>query len=404
MATTNYFDEKYYLQKYPDVAKAITNGTIPDALTHFRNFGKYEGRDPNPMFDTKYYLEKNPDVAEAVKKGGITPFEHFVNFGQYEQRDPSSKFSNKYYLARNSDVANLVQKGSLTGFEHYFNYGQYEGRSPRQLFSQMVVFGDSLSDDGNSAALTGGKIPPTPPYFQGRFSNGPVWVEQLAPRLGLPVNPDTNVAVGGATTGTLNTNTKLLPQGAQPLPGLQQEIDEFLSVNPKLDPNGLYVIWAGANNFLGGGSTDVTGAINDLKNSIDKLTNAGANNIMVNNLPDLGTTPLAQTVTAPERQGLTQLTNGFNNGAKQLITTLEQQAIDNFILVDVNSAFKDIVGNPGKYGFLNVTNSALTSPGGINPNQFAFWDQLHPTTATHGFIADTALKTITGISEAASII
>jgi cholinesterase len=37
-------------------------------------------------------------------------------------------------------------------------------------FDHLVIFGDSLSDSGNA----------------GRYSNGPVWVEQLAEMLRLP--------------------------------------------------------------------------------------------------------------------------------------------------------------------------------------------------------------------------
>ena len=71
-------------------------------------------------------------------------------------------------------------------------------------YSQLYVFGDSLSDTGNLFAATGGTNP-IPPYFNGRFSNGPVWVETLAASLGLPVNPSllggTNYAFAGAVTG-----------------------------------------------------------------------------------------------------------------------------------------------------------------------------------------------------------
>jgi phospholipase/lecithinase/hemolysin len=53
-------------------------------------------------------------------------------------------------------------------------------------FGHIVVFGDSLSDTGNA----------------GRFSNGPVWVEQLAARLEVALRPaqagGLNFAVGGA--------------------------------------------------------------------------------------------------------------------------------------------------------------------------------------------------------------
>ena len=70
--------------------------------------------------------------------------------------------------------------------------------TPAQIpssFSDIVVFGDSLSDNGNLFRLTG---QPPPPYFKGRFSNGPVWVERLAAPLGL--DGITDFALGGATT------------------------------------------------------------------------------------------------------------------------------------------------------------------------------------------------------------
>lgn len=48
-------------------------------------------------------------------------------------------------------------------------------------------------------------VPESPPYFRGRFSNGPVWVEDLADRLALDLEPSlqggTNFAFGGAETG-----------------------------------------------------------------------------------------------------------------------------------------------------------------------------------------------------------
>ena len=59
-------------------------------------------------------------------------------------------------------------------------------RTQAQQFSGLFVFGDSLSDSGRLFALTGGAIPLSPSNFNGRFSNGPVWVESFAPALGLP--------------------------------------------------------------------------------------------------------------------------------------------------------------------------------------------------------------------------
>ena len=78
---------------------------------------------------------------------------------------------------------------------------QANGQAP---FDEIIVFGDSLSDTGNVFISSGG--PPSPPYFDGRFSNGPVTVERVADRLGLPApSPSliggTNFARGGAETG-----------------------------------------------------------------------------------------------------------------------------------------------------------------------------------------------------------
>ena len=68
-------------------------------------------------------------------------------------------------------------------------------------FSSVVVFGDSLSDNGNAYKASGFTIPPDPPYYMGRRSNGPVAVEQFASLLGVPL---ADFAFLGATTGVGN--------------------------------------------------------------------------------------------------------------------------------------------------------------------------------------------------------
>ena len=88
-----------------------------------------------------------------------------------------------------------------------------------QTLSDLFVFGDSLSDGGNSGivsqAATGGAVTfPPPPYYNGQYSNGPVAVEYLWKSY----NPGdtsfkpslaggTNYAIGGATTGLASYNS-----------------------------------------------------------------------------------------------------------------------------------------------------------------------------------------------------
>ena len=52
-----------------------------------------------------------------------------------------------------------------------------------QPISTVVVFGDSLSDKGNIYEYTKHRMPAAPGYYQGRFSNGPIWPELLANQL-----------------------------------------------------------------------------------------------------------------------------------------------------------------------------------------------------------------------------
>jgi len=112
-----------------------------------------------------------------------------------------------------------------------------------QKYESISVFGDSFSDTGNVFNATTGAIPPSPTYFDGRFSNGPVWVEYLAQELGLTFNPRTNFAFGGPTTGFNNISIAALP-------GLQQQINGFTAANPFAKPDALYIVWAGANDYF----------------------------------------------------------------------------------------------------------------------------------------------------------
>ncbi|NES64871.1 MAG: SGNH/GDSL hydrolase family protein [Okeania sp. SIO2D1] len=398
------FDEQFYLETYPEVAGAVANGTVSDGFFHFIRFGQFESRDPNPIFNTNFYLATNPGVAAAVEQNLLTPTEHFINFGQFEQRDPSALLNTSFYLDRYPDVAEALVTTSLTATEHFLNTGQFEGRLPRSLFSDIYVFGDSLSDTGNAFIATGGLLPPSPPYFEGRTSNGPLWIETLAPQLDLTSNPSLNFAVNGATTGFVNNTNNLLPEGTPPLLiGLQTQIDNFIADTPETDPDALYVVWAGANDYLGGNTQGVQSSVGNLSVAVNKLASIGARNFLLQNLPDLGLTPLAQSLPPEQQQGLSLLSEGHNSGLAAASQILEQDPNINIISPDFRTIVDNIIANPTDFGFTNVTDNFLAS-GAINPDDFLFFDNIHPTTNGHNFLADTAIKSITEISELVSIL
>lgn len=397
------FNERLYLASNPGVAAAVANGSLSSGFFHFTQFGQFEGRDPNPIFNSAFYLDSNPDVASIVQQNQLTPIEHFLEFGQFERRDPSQFFDTNFYLDRNPEVAEAINADALSAIEHFVNFGQFEGRIPRPLFSQIVVFGDSLADTGNSFFFSAGTIPPSPPYFDGRFANGPIWVETLPPLIELEANPDTNFAFGGATTGNFNVFNAFLPENTPSLPGLQNQIDDFLRQVSAADPNALYVVSAGANDYIAGGSTDVQTTVGNLSAAISKLAAVGARNFIVPNQPDFGDLPRGRDIGGEAQLQLSLLAQAHNSALAAALATLEQDENINIIGLDINSPIDDAIANPADFGFTNVTDDFLTS-GAASADGFLFWDDIHPTAAAHDIVADTAVKTMTEISELVSIL
>ena len=173
-------------------------------------------------------------------------------------------------------------------------------------FLEVLVFGDSLSDTGNVFAVTepvlAEAIPVSPPYFQGRFSNGPVWVDILAERLDLPLRPflqgGTNFAFGGAQIGL---DRQDLFENDLPvlIPSLRTQVTTFLTQHlfDKADPAALYIVWGDANDLRDAlvtapdPLTATREAVEDLVVAIADLTEARAVSFLVPNMPNLGRTP-----------------------------------------------------------------------------------------------------------------
>ncbi len=101
-------------------------------------------------------------------------------------------------------------------------------------FNQIVFFGDSLSDNGNLFRIADGMLPKSPPYFQGRFSNGFVWSEIVAKQYLNKYNVKSkNYAIGGET---------VLPQDFPPFT-LTQSISDYLLENFLEDKSQPYLLF-----------------------------------------------------------------------------------------------------------------------------------------------------------------
>ncbi|MGC1306274.1 MAG: SGNH/GDSL hydrolase family protein [Phormidesmis sp.] len=289
----------------------------------------------------------------------------------------------------------------------------------------LNIFGDSLMDAGNLFNLTG--LPPSPPYDQ-KLSNGKIWVEQVAdaldlePALSTDVLPGLfagttllptdgiNFAFGGSLSSDVNVGSSLLP-------GLRQQIETFgvLSALAPPDPDALYLLLAGGNDyneaFFNPAALTVpldllpNQVTDNLANAVAALVGAGAKHVLVSNLPDLSLQPFVATLNQanPESAALLSgLSAQHNQLLAQKLTALEATSGADIIELDLNGLFAKAIENPASFGFKNVTESCLTNfqPrfvfDGIceNPDEFLFWDNVHPTEAGHGAIAQLALKTI----------
>lgn len=254
----------------------------------------------------------------------------------------------------------------------------------------FFVFGDSLSDIGNVFAKTFGTFPPSPPYFQGRFSNGLVAVELLAQDLGLPLSLKTDFAIGGAKTDRTNIGDSALFR----LGGLLTQIDSFQNQAVELGAGAedLYLVWAGGNDFLNLISNPadptvvVAAAVSNILTSVRSLAAAGAKNIVVAQTPNFGRVPMS--LEAGQLQNLTQLSTAFNTALAVALDQFEQAAPDkNIILTDLFSPIENLSQNPSAFGFTNITDPLKDTPNG-NANEFFFWDEVHPTTRGHSVFAE----------------
>lgn len=273
-------------------------------------------------------------------------------------------------------------------------------RAGPEDFERVISFGDSLSDNGNVSALTFGFVP-GPDYFFGRFSNGPTFVELLAGPVdvttglssqqrfwagGSPVTGDVNLALGGARADG----------GVFPAP-VDTQILAYLLAGGQFGQNDLVTMLAGANDIFQAGLSPVAAenaAIAQAAN-VDTVAAAGAGTILVANLPNLGATPLFNGNAITAQLGLVA-TNTFN---AQLDAGVEQAAADhpqtNIVQMDLQTALEIIIADPAAFGFTNVTDRCYVGNGFVgttcaNPDEFLFWDDVHPTAAGHQLLAQYA--------------
>jgi phospholipase/lecithinase/hemolysin len=272
-------------------------------------------------------------------------------------------------------------------------------------FNHLVVFGDSLSDNGNLFAITEaeGINPPQPPFpaygetfdgtgtFPGRFTDGRNWVDyfpsvptvanHLPPNHFPPVtafyseNNGTNVAIGGSTSADL------LPS---PGPISHGQIPDYIQANGnRISSDDLYCIWIGANDFANHIAPQQTVA--NIFRGITALASVGAKWIILVTVPDISLTPDVRALGSVTVQEAKQFVAAVNVLLAVETPLLAWRQQINVSLVDINAIFVPLVLNPAFFGFSNSKDPAFIPPDSVatNPDSYVFWDGFHPTTRVH---------------------
>jgi len=274
-------------------------------------------------------------------------------------------------------------------------------------YSTIYAFGDSLTDAGNLYISTGDTVPVSPIYSDGRFTNGNVWVQDLAHDLGLPgVTPSlaggNDFAYGGAEAGAE-------PLGTTPaLIDLPSQLAQFELADPKPEANALYALSIGANDIddaIADYETnplavveDIHAAVFDEAIFVAGLAVHGAHNFIILNVPNLGLTPEAA---GPGARLATVLSAYYDNLLKNSLAALAAKDHLNIHIENTFQLIDEAVADPAHFGLTNVTDPVWTgnftssTSGSLNAtgaaqNTYLFFDHLHPTAAGHEAIATIA--------------
>ncbi len=269
----------------------------------------------------------------------------------------------------------------------------------RAALTRVIVFGDSLSDVGNAHALLGDEAVPSPPHWQGRRCNGPLWVERLAGRLGVAAPTPSLRGGSGHAHGGAQSGNGLSPIRA--VPNLLEQVDRFLAglAGGSIDPDALVVLRAGANDYLTApwpiGPACGEAINTNLLAAVQALADAGATRFLIPTELPWGWSPIVPPELTPEdRATLNGLIAAQNDRLRPALQELASARRLGIVQPDLHGLVLEILAAPAAFGFHEVSRPALPDHPGAEG--FLWWDErAHLTTAAHALIAERAHAALT---------
>ncbi|WP_235826863.1 SGNH/GDSL hydrolase family protein [Facilibium subflavum] len=291
-------------------------------------------------------------------------------------------------------------------------------------FNRIVVFGDSLQDNGNVIQTLG---IPGKPYDGGRFCDGKVACEYLLPMLESKHSAQIkleNYAIGGAYTFGKNPKSLLTDHSFS----VSQQIDRFVASQARFNSDDLVFLNGGGNNFLFALHNEYPyiniGAIHQVADDLlaltDRIIKLGAKKIIVWNIPDITIVPAYEVAGFPQwvitllkkylKRHLSKQNKKLQAGVAYLTRKYPFASIEIF---DVYHLLQNVLDSPMGYGFENARNACVESFGGVDqkgniqenlevnldPQTHLFWDYVHPTTKAQKMLAEHIFQLLYPLEE-----
>ncbi|KAG9287029.1 hypothetical protein G9A89_022993 [Geosiphon pyriformis] len=271
----------------------------------------------------------------------------------------------------------------------------------KKKFNKLVVFGDVVSDNGNSYKLAGPDLL-TDDYYQGRFSNGLVWPEYLASFLGAEIKDFAYAAAPSdneVIQGFLEVNgTKF------EVPGLRQQFELYKDTSKSgIDSNKtLVVTWLGGADYRFSNFMAVPEEVVERLSKIwVSLYEIGVRNILVPSLPDFSLFPAVELYFEDLKPILFEIYLKHNEALKNSIASFTTKYPDATIYTaDFNKYQRNTTALEQYAGITNTKDACLnnlidkSAKPCSNPEEYFFWDPLNLTTKVHLGLAFVFLKAL----------
>jgi hypothetical protein len=249
-----------------------------------------------------------------------------------------------------------------------------------QSYPAVYAFGSEMT------ATRGG------PYAQGRWCNGPVWVEHLSDRFGIPYNADHNRAEGGANSIRILNQVTALPTPGNAGTALFVVMPGILDLGSNADSATNVSFWQLLVNQL----------MANTATAVERLHQKGARRVVLVNAPDLAKFPQTAPLDAATRSALRIRIQEHNlalrlqaqNSASTLMG-LNIRVVDTFRVFDV------VFEHAAEFGFSEtqiaawhdeeLTDKSFDGPG----SRYLFWDNVHPSSAFHALMAQSIATELT---------